>query len=225
MAGAATDGGAATDATQKQVGAALVELTAQPAIGDVELEERMTGRQRHPLDFADVPGRHDDAPGIGIGAQQIQRRADLVDVLTGWSRPRSPLYTVDRPEFACITCPFVPDGDSVLVQPTDIGIAAQKPQQLVSRQADFMASGAEVVGSLEEALTSPETWVIGGGQVYALALPYATRCEVTEVDIGLPREAGDALAPVLDETWRGETGEWRFSRSGLRYRLYSYHRS
>lgn len=96
---------------------------------------------------------------------------------------------------------------------------------VLSRQADFMASGAEVVGSLEEALTSPETWVIGGGQVYALALPYATRCEVTEVDIGLPREAGDALAPVLDETWRGETGEWRFSRSGLRYRLYSYHRS
>ncbi len=134
--------------TQKQVGAALVELTAQPAIGDVELEERMTGRQRHPLDFADVPGRHDDAPGIGIGAQQIQRRADLVDVLTGWSRPRSPLYTVDRPEFACITCPFVPDGDSVLVQPTDIGIAAQKPQQLVGYrfEMDFLGSEQRETG-------------------------------------------------------------------------------
>lgn len=32
---------------------------------------------------------------------------------------------------------------------------------VLSRQADFMASGAEVVGSLEEALTSPETWVPG----------------------------------------------------------------
>ncbi len=51
----------------------------------------MTGAAApHPLDFADTFQADDDAPGIGIGAQ-IQRRADLVDVLTGWSRLRSPL--------------------------------------------------------------------------------------------------------------------------------------
>ncbi|OSC42249.1 dihydrofolate reductase [Mycobacterium decipiens] len=96
---------------------------------------------------------------------------------------------------------------------------------VVSRQTGFMAQGAEVVGSLEEALSEPETWVIGGGQIYALALPHATRCEITEVDIDLPRDAGDALAPVLDQAWRGEPGQWRLSRSGLRYRFLSYHRS
>jgi dihydrofolate reductase len=96
---------------------------------------------------------------------------------------------------------------------------------ILSRQTDFMADGAEVVGSLEQALTDPETWVIGGAQVYLLALPRATRCEVTEVDIDLPRDEDDALAPMLDETWLGETGEWRLSRSGLRYRFHSYHRS
>jgi dihydrofolate reductase len=88
-----------------------------------------------------------------------------------------------------------------------------------------MADGAEVVGCLDQALTGPETWVIGGAEIYVLALPQATRCEVTEVDIDLPRDDGDALAPVLDETWLGETGEWLVSRSGLRYRLHSYHRS
>jgi dihydrofolate reductase len=70
-----------------------------------------------------------------------------------------------------------------------------------------------------------QTWVIGGEQIYRLALPHAVRCEVTEVDIDLPRDDDDALAPVLDEWWVGETGEWLVSRSGLRYRFHSYRRS
>ena len=77
---------------------------------------------------------------------------------------------------------------------------------VVTRQADYMAEGATVVGSLDDALTDDETWVIGGGQIYALALPAATRCEVTEVEIDLPREDGDAVAPVLDEAWVGYDG-------------------
>ena len=87
-----------------------------------------------------------------------------------------------------------------------------------------MADGAEVVGSLEKALSEPEAWVIGGGQIYTLALPYATRCEVTEVDIDLSRDDDDALAPVLDEAWLGETGEWLSSRRRLRYRFHRYSR-
>jgi dihydrofolate reductase len=93
---------------------------------------------------------------------------------------------------------------------------------VLSRQADFTADGAEVVGSLEAALANSEVWVIGGGQIYALALPQASRCELTEVDIDLPRDDDDALAPVLDDAWLGETGEWQVSRSGLRYRFHSY---
>jgi dihydrofolate reductase len=93
---------------------------------------------------------------------------------------------------------------------------------VLSRRADFTADGAEVVGSLEEALTEPETWVIGGAQIYRLALPHATRCEVTEIEIDLARDDEDALAPVLDETWLRETGEWLTSASGLRYRFHGY---
>lgn len=95
---------------------------------------------------------------------------------------------------------------------------------VLSRQTDFMADGAEVLGSLEEALTDPEMWVIGGAEIYLLALPHAARCEVTEVDIDLPRDEGDALAPLLDETWLGEAGEWQVSRSGLRFRFHTYSR-
>ncbi|OBK09899.1 dihydrofolate reductase [Mycobacterium asiaticum] len=96
---------------------------------------------------------------------------------------------------------------------------------VLSRQQGFVADGAEVVGDLEQALTGEDTWIIGGGQVYALALPLANRCEVTEVDVDLPRDDDDALAPLLDEAWVGETGEWLVSRRGLRYRFHSYVRS
>ena len=100
---------------------------------------------------------------------------------------------------------------------------------VLSRQTDFMADGAEVLSSFDQvsskAVAEPETWVIGGEQIYLLALPLANRCEVTEVDIELPRDDDDALAPVLDEAWVGETGEWLVSRSGLRYRFHSYRRS
>ena len=93
---------------------------------------------------------------------------------------------------------------------------------VVTRQADYMAEGATVVSSLEQGFADGETWVIGGAQIYALALPFATRCEVTEVELELPREDADAVAPVLDEEWVGTTGDWQTSASGLRYRFLSY---
>ena len=97
---------------------------------------------------------------------------------------------------------------------------------LVTTQADFMADGATVVRNLDDALTlDDDIWVIGGGQIYALAVPLATRCEVTEVDVNLSREADDAVAPVLDEAWVGTEGDWLTSASGLRYRFLSYIRA
>jgi dihydrofolate reductase len=97
---------------------------------------------------------------------------------------------------------------------------------VVTRQADFMADGATVVRNLDDALThDDDTWVIGGGQIYALAVPLATRCEVTEVDVTLSRADDDAVAPVLDEAWVGTEGDWLTSASGLRYRFLSYIRA
>lgn len=93
---------------------------------------------------------------------------------------------------------------------------------VVTRRGDFAAEGATVVTGLDELPTDELTWVIGGGQIYAVALPMATRCEVTEVDVDLPRADDDALAPVLDEAWVGIEGEWQTSATGLRYRYFSY---
>lgn len=57
---------------------------------------------------------------------------------------------------------------------------------VITRNADFSAQGAEVVTSLQQALEqseSEETMVIGGGELYALALPVAERMILTMIDI------------------------------------------
>lgn len=91
---------------------------------------------------------------------------------------------------------------------------------VVSRQDDYHADGAEVVSDLQDAPLD-DAWVIGGAQIYGLALPIASRCEITEIDIDIRREDLDVMAPALDETWTGTEGPWLDSSSGLRYRFYS----
>jgi dihydrofolate reductase len=95
---------------------------------------------------------------------------------------------------------------------------------VLTRQTDYVAEGADVVRSLDDALRQGNVWVIGGAEIYALALPSASRCEVTEVDVDLPPEDDDAVAPLLDEAWVAEEADWQVSRDGLRYRFSSYRR-
>ena len=93
---------------------------------------------------------------------------------------------------------------------------------VLTRNPHYQAEGAEVITSLDDVLALPDTWVIGGSEIYHLAMPAATRCEVTEVEIDLRLEDEDALAPALNESWLGTAGEWQDSSSGLRYRFISY---
>ena len=59
--------------------------------------------------------------------------------------------------------------------------------------------GQEVVRSLQEAMSMADTlMVIGGGEVYALALPHADALELTEV--GTVVEGATAFFPAFDES-------------------------
>lgn len=89
---------------------------------------------------------------------------------------------------------------------------------VVTRDASYAADGADVVGELPADL---DGWVIGGAQLYALALPLAHLLEVTEIDVEVD---GDAFAPALDDSWAVSHGDWLTSSAGLRYRFCSYHR-
>jgi dihydrofolate reductase len=98
-----------------------------------------------------------------------------------------------------------------------------RPNVVLTRSGSYVADGAEIVHSLPDALSrSDDVWVAGGGEVYAAALPFADRIEVTEV-----REAfeGDTYAPALGAEWTSVDDEWLESSSGLHYRFRSYARS
>lgn len=70
---------------------------------------------------------------------------------------------------------------------------------VVTRQAAFAAPGAETAASLDEALArvagEPLVFVIGGGQLYAQALPRADELVLTEIDADLD---GDTFFPRWD---------------------------
>ncbi|WP_280489434.1 dihydrofolate reductase [Nocardia carnea] len=90
---------------------------------------------------------------------------------------------------------------------------------VVTRQAGWSAAGAETAGSVPAALelaAPATTWVMGGGEIYRAALPYATELLITEVDTDVH---GDAYAPEFGPEWHSDDpGEWLESSGGLRYR-------
>src|SRR5690606_41221481 len=59
-------------------------------ICDMELEERMAGRERHLRQVGHVPGGHHEAPAVRVGAQPRHEIRDLVDVATAGRRPGAP---------------------------------------------------------------------------------------------------------------------------------------
>ena len=91
---------------------------------------------------------------------------------------------------------------------------------VVTRQASYDAPGAEVVGSLEDALdlADGDIWVIGGASIYEQALPYADRVVRTRVHLQVD---GDTHAPVLDADWtmigRDPASGLHRSQTGVEY--------
>jgi dihydrofolate reductase len=87
---------------------------------------------------------------------------------------------------------------------------------VITRQPEYSAPGCEVVGSLEEAITlarttDPEPRVIGGAEIYRLALPIATRISLTEIDRDVE---ADTFFP-LDRTGFRETERRRGETPGV----------
>jgi len=76
---------------------------------------------------------------------------------------------------------------------------------VITRQDGAHFDGCQVAGSLDEALRlareagDDEPRVVGGGAIYALALPLATKLFLSEVDMDV---SGDTYFPEIDP------GEW-----------------
>ncbi|MFJ7065558.1 dihydrofolate reductase [Streptomyces sp. NPDC101115] len=122
----------------------------------------------------------------------------------------------------------VPEALALVAEPATAGTPAAETPAAEVPTAEAPAADAP-------AATVPGVWVMGGGEIYRAALPYATTVSVTEVDVTVD---GDTYAPPLDAaTWtvtegqgegkgRGEgegpdTG-WATSTTGLRYRIRTF---
>jgi dihydrofolate reductase len=95
---------------------------------------------------------------------------------------------------------------------------------VVTRQTNYEAEGAEVYGSLQKAIEkasaaaggadNAEIFIIGGGELYKEALPFADRLYLTLID---EEKEGDTFFPLYETVFTKilfqETHEW----NGLSY--------
>ena len=96
---------------------------------------------------------------------------------------------------------------------------------VISRDPAWGASGALPASDLDSACAAARVahpgqivMVIGGAQIYALALPRATRLHVTQIELDVPD--ADAFFPAIsDPPWRIEHVEAHETADGLRYRF------
>lgn len=98
---------------------------------------------------------------------------------------------------------------------------------VITRQADYLAPGAEIANSLENGLqiasTAATIFVIGGAEIYTQALPFADRLELTEVDL---QPEGDAWFPAFSPSdWSCQQRQSFTSSAGTSGAFVRYQRS
>lgn len=94
---------------------------------------------------------------------------------------------------------------------------------VVTRNAQWSAVGAETASSVEDALALVDgstVWVMGGGEIYRAAMPFATELQVTYIDLDID---GETTAPEIPDGWEADSGEWLTSRHDeIKYRFVQY---
>ncbi|WP_426064472.1 dihydrofolate reductase [Flavobacterium sp. DSP2-3-1] len=94
---------------------------------------------------------------------------------------------------------------------------------IITRQKEYHAEGCIVVDSIEKALEicpkDEDSYIIGGGEIYALGLPYTDKLEITRVHHNFE---GDAHFPKINEDeWEMTASEFNEKDEKHRYD-YSY---
>ncbi|MBT3918533.1 MAG: dihydrofolate reductase [Nitrosomonadales bacterium] len=98
---------------------------------------------------------------------------------------------------------------------------------VISRNKNLQVSGVEIVSSLDDAIclakSEDEVFIIGGEQIYEIALPIATNMFITKVHSTIE---GDAFFPNFDENqWKKLTQNDLESEEGIKFSFISYERA
>jgi dihydrofolate reductase len=101
---------------------------------------------------------------------------------------------------------------------------------VVTRDSGWEASGTVTAPSIEiaiekaKSIDTQEVFVIGGGQVYTQALPYATRLYLTLIEEKIPVDA-DTFFPPYETEFTKVVSEERGSHEDTRYRWVTLERA
>ena len=156
---------------EEDVARALVELQRKLAVGDVRLEQAVARRERHCVEVARIPSADDLAARGGVGPDLRDQLGDLVDVAPIRGDPVAPLLAVDRAEVAILVRPLIPNRDFAVLQPADVSVAAQEPQQLDDDRAEVKLLGrehGEALREIEAHLRAEHAERAGAGAVHRL---------------------------------------------------------
>lgn len=110
---------------------------------------------------------------------------------------------------------------------------------VITRDGEYDAPGAVVLTSLQAALnrvrstadttpgdsvsdlepsTDSAAWIMGGGELYRTAMPFATHLVVTRINVQVPD--ADTFAPEIGPEWHlADPGVAQTAASGLEYRF------
>ena len=128
---------------KENIGAALVKLAGQFAVGNVKLKQCVARRQGHFIDQSWIPCGHNQAARVGIFLDLFHHIGNLVDMATVGCGPAAPLVAVNRAQIAIFIRPFIPNGNVVVFQVFDVGIAFEKPKQLMNNRAQMQFFGSQ----------------------------------------------------------------------------------
>ena len=123
-------GGDVEGHAEEHIGGALVELQVHGAVLDADLPERVTGRERHVVNLAWVPGRDDEAAAVGVVFNLLNEVRDLVGGAARF-REATPLVAVYGAKITVFIGPFIPNADAVVFQVFDVGVAIEEPEEFV----------------------------------------------------------------------------------------------
>lgn len=81
---------------------------------------------------------------------------------------------------------------------------------IITRQKKYQAQGCIIVESIEKALDAcpkdEDSFIIGGGEIYTLGLPYSDKIEITRVHESF--EADAYFPEINDDEWKIESSEF-----------------
>ena len=137
-----------------------------------------------------------------------------------WSEPE------DHKHFRRITmgCPVIMGRKTWDSLPARFRPLPGRRNIVLTRDRAWRAEGAQTAASITDALAllegTPKAFVIGGAEVYTLALPLATELVLTEIDADLN---GDTFFPPWDRSqFTVMSCEPHLSESGVRYSFVTY---